>query len=225
MGKTTTSPKQIRDLLEEELVNGSHLPGTKLDEAKLCEKFGISRTPVREALRQLAETGLISLVPNRGAFVAELSVSNLIEMFEVMAELEAMCGRLAARRISVDQLERLKACHEECRIAGEEGNADEYYYSNAKFHEVIYEACQNSFLIEQVEALHRRLQPYRRMQLKVPKRMLDSFNEHEEVVQAIVAGDGAAAEDSLRRHLLIQGERFNDFVVAVGNRLNNNGGD
>jgi len=215
MQKTTTSPEQIRDRLEEDLVNGALPPGSKLDEASLCRQFKVSRTPVREALRQLATSGLIQLIPNRGAFVAEMSLAKLIEMFEVMAELEGMCGRLAARRITEIQKQRLREHHDECRSAGIEGNTDTYYYANAEFHEVIYEACGNSFLIEQVRMLQPRLQPYRRMQLRVPKRVNDSFAEHQEIVDAIDSGDEAAAESALRAHLLIQGEKFNDFVAAM----------
>lgn len=216
--KTTSAPTSatIRDALENEIFNGNLAPGTRLDEVRLAERFGVSRTPVREALRFLAATGLVDLVRNRGASVAEVSVPRLIEMLEVMAEFEAMCGRLCARRVTNELSADLLAAHEACRVARDAGDADEYYYCNEAFHDVLYEGCGNSFLKEEVTQLRRRVQPYRRLQLQLRRRRQISLDEHQIIVDAITAGDEAAAERSLRDHLLIQGERFADFIALIG---------
>jgi DNA-binding GntR family transcriptional regulator len=208
--------RNICDAIEDDIVTGKLPPGTKLDEAGLCQRFEVSRTPIREALRFLSERGMVELIRNRGAFVVEMSVPRLIEMFEVMAELEGMCGRLCARRITAELSEELRLAHEACCAAKQEDDADEYYYRNEAFHDVIYRGCQNGFLAEQARALRRRLQAYRRMQLRFPKRMRDSFDEHQAIVDAIISGDASKAEVRVRNHVLIQGERFTDFVAMIG---------
>lgn len=203
----------ICNAIEDDVVTGILPPGTKLDEVGLCERFGVSRTPVREALRFLAERGLVELIRNRGAFVAELSVPRLIEMFAVMAELEGMAGRLCARRMTDDQRAELLRSHKSCRAASRKKNPDDYYFRNEAFHEAIVAGSKNSFLAEQATALRRRLQPYRRMQLRVPQRVQDSFDEHKAIVEAILAGEAERAEQLLKVHVMIQGERFTDFIA------------
>lgn len=207
--------ESLRDTLEDDIVNGRLKPGQRLEEASLTERFRVSRTPVREALRQLAATGLVEIVPKRGTYVTELALAQLVEMFEVMAELEAMCGRLSARRITTQQGATLNEALEACRRAAHQGDTDRYYYENERFHQVIYSTCGNGFLAQQAQQLHSRLKPYRRLQLRVPDRMRKSLAEHEAIVEAILAGDAKGAETRLREHVAIQGERFTDFVASL----------
>lgn len=211
--------RSICDAIEDDIVTGKLPPGAKLDESSLSQRFEVSRTPIREALRFLAERGMVELIRNRGAFVVEMSVRQLIEMFEVMAELEGMCGRLCARRITPELREELLSAHQACSKAQQQDEADDYYYRNEDFHNVIYRGCQNAFLSEQATALRRRLQAYRRMQLRYPSRMRDSLEEHQAIVDAIVSGDEQQAESLTRNHVLIQGERFTDFISMVGDGL------
>src|SRR5215213_3333424 len=154
----------LRDVLEDEIVTGKLRPGERLDEQSLAARFAVSRTPIREALMQLASTGLVDLQARRGAFVASLSFKDVIERFEVMAALEGMCGSLAARRITEAKQQVLEKTHEDCVREASQDNADAYYYANERFHLTIYEACQNAFLAEQARQLHSRLKPYRRLQ-------------------------------------------------------------
>lgn len=205
----------IRDALEREILTGEPPAGTRLDEQELARRFGVSRTPVREAVRQLASTGLVELIPNRGAFVRKVSTRELIQMFEVMAGLEAMAGRLAARRAGPDQHARLTEALEGCERAAASGDTEAYYAENGLFHATIYEASGNDFLIAEATQLHQRLMTYRRLQLRVPRRMGQSLAEHRAIVEAISAGDAAAAETALREHITIQGERFADFVAIL----------
>src|SRR6185436_12543092 len=151
---------QLREAIEEKIAMGDYPPGKRLDEAELLTEFGVSRTPLREALIQLASLGLIELRPRRGAVVAQLGPKQLIEMFEVMGELEAMCGRLAARRITVAEQKELIAAHQACKAAAVSDGPDAYYYANERFHYAIYAASHNSFLAAEARDLHRKLRVY-----------------------------------------------------------------
>lgn len=208
--------QQLRDALEQDILLGALKPGERLDELGLAARFKVSRTPVREALAQLSSSGLVEVRPRRGAIVRGVSLAELVEMFEVMAELEAMCGRLAARRMSEPQRQALLAAHERCGTALAAGDENRYYYDNETFHGVIYAACGNRFLVSETERLRNRLKPYRRLQLRVPHRMNDSYSEHRAIVDAILARDEAAIGKVIRKHIMIQGERFNELLASMG---------
>ena len=205
-------------LIEDDIVEGRLAPGERLDEAGLAARHGVSRTPVREALRRMAETGLVTLRPRRGAVVAALEPARVVEAFEVMAELEAMAGRLAARRIRAGEMAALRAVHAECEAAAARGSADGYYAANGRFHHLIYTAAGNGFLLGEASRLHARLKPYRRLQLRAPQRLAASLAEHEAVLAALEAGDGAGAAVALRDHVAVQGERFGDLLRAMAMR-------
>ncbi|MBN8412377.1 MULTISPECIES: GntR family transcriptional regulator [Halomonas] len=215
MSNKTSNAQRLRDSLEDDIINGRRAPGERLDPEALCEAYKVSRTPVREAIQQLVASGLVTVYPKKGTFVARLGLERLIEMFEVMAELEGMCGRLAARRMTPEELEALQAAFEGCQRASETGDSDAYYYENESFHSIIYAASHNAFLSEEAQSLKQRLKPYRRLQLQVRSRMQSSLEEHRAVLDALTAGDAEAAERILRDHVLIQGERFSDFVSSV----------
>ncbi len=201
--------------IEEEIATGQLKDGEKLDEASLAERFQVSRTPVREALLQLVGSGLATQIPKRGCFVKALSFREMIEMFEVMSELEGMCARLAARRINDQQLNSLKAANIGCEKAIEACDSDLYYRQNVEFHECIYIACGNSFLANETRSLRRRLQSFRRLQLRVRGRMPQSLREHVDIIEAIEAGNADKADLISRQHVTIQGERFNDLLVHM----------
>jgi len=205
----------LRELIEEQIAIGKLAPGQHLDETMLAEQFGVSRTPIREALIQLASMGIIVLRPRRGAIVAEIGPQQLIEMFEVMAEFEAMCGRLAARRMTPSEHTALLAAHHACKVACDALDPDTYFYNNETFHHLIYAGSHNAFLVEQANALHRRLRPYRRLQLRVRDRLKASYDEHDGVVHAIIAGDSERTVELLRAHIMIQGQRFADLVASL----------
>lgn len=205
----------LKDSIENDIVEGRLRPRDRLDEVRLAERYGVSRTPIREALRHLAASGLIELRPHRGAVVAEIGPVRLVEMFEVMAELEAMCGRLAARRMSRADHRQLRLCHERCIEAARRESYDDYFYENVRFHATVYEAAGNRFLAEHAASLSRRLQPYRRLQLRVGNRMAISLAEHERIVVALAAADAERAAAALRSHVAVQGERFSDLVASL----------
>ena len=205
----------LREEIEEMIAVGQLKPGQHLDETELATRFGVSRTPIRETLIQLASMGLVVIRPRRGAIVAELGPQQLLEMFEVMSELEATCGRLAARRMTREEQQALLAAHQACQEALDAQETDAYYYKNEVFHEAIYAGSHNKFLIEQTRNLYRRLRPYRRLQLRVRNRLAASYDEHDGVVQAIIDGDGELAAQLLREHVMIQGQRFSDLMASL----------
>jgi DNA-binding GntR family transcriptional regulator len=212
MDTPKTRSETLRESIEEMIAVGKLAPGQHLDETSLAEEFGVSRTPIREALIQLASMGIVEMRPRRGAIVAEIGPQQLIEMFEVMAEFEAMCGRLAARRMTPAEHVELLAAHQAARDASD---PDAYFYLNEAFHDHIYAGSHNGFLADQARALHRRLRPYRRLQLRVRDRLKMSFDEHQAAVDAIIAGDAEKTVEVLRHHIMIQGQRFADLVASL----------
>jgi len=207
--------EELRDTLEEEILTGHWRPGDRLEEAMLAERYGVSRTPIREALLQLSASGLIESRPRRGAVVAEIGPRKLMEMFDVMAELEAMCARLAARRVTDESMQRILEAHENCGRACESSDIDAYYYENEVFHAMVRQAGRNEFLMEQADILQKRLKPYRRMQLRARDRVRASYQEHAAIAAAIGSGDADAASREMRGHVGGMGERFNDLLATI----------
>ncbi|WP_170334006.1 GntR family transcriptional regulator [Ruegeria arenilitoris] len=203
--------------LEELIFDGTFSDGDRLDEVKLAEQFGVSRTPLREAFQRLALSGLVDLIPRRGAFVRQPGPVELMEMFEVMAELEAVCGRLAAMRISDQALKELTDANTRCQEAVDAGDPDMYYLENERFHRIIYNQSGNSFLEQEASKLHRRLKPFRRQQLRFRGRMAQSMSEHEDIVRALDNGNPEETANALRSHVAVQGEKFHNLMASLKN--------
>lgn len=215
---TVPNTARVRQALENDIVVGKLVPGERLDPDALAQRFMCSRTPVREALQQLETSGLVQVIPKRGTFISEWSVEELTERFETMAEMEAVCARLAARRITDAELGTLSDIHARCQALSKDEDFDGYYSENSAFHATIYRATHNAFLEQETARLHLALQPYRRMQLQVRNRLHRSFDEHEAIFSAIKSGDGESAATAMRDHVVVQGDRFHDLVAALRNR-------
>ena len=209
---------KIRDSLEQRIVEGELSNGKRLDETELSGFYGVSRTPVREALQRLAESGLAEHLPRRGTFVRSPSLSQLVEMFEVMAELECMAIRLAARRATSNDIDALEKDNETCRAAVAANDTKKYYEVNARLHDRIYQMSGNSFLANEARRLHDRLRPFRRLQLRVRGRMEESMAEHDIILAALRDGDADRAMETMKKHITIVGVRFNDLVSSF-NRI------
>ena len=213
---------KIRDSLEQRIVEGELGNGKRLDETELSSFYGVSRTPVREALQRLAESGLAEHLPRRGTFVRSPSLSQLVEMFEVMAELECMAIRLAARRATSNDIDALEKDNETCRAAVAANDTKKYYEINARLHGRIYQMSGNSFLANEARRLHDRLRPFRRLQLRVRGRMEESMAEHDIILAALRDGDADRAMETMKKHITIVGVRFNDLVSSF-NRIMGDG--
>ncbi|MGB7401353.1 GntR family transcriptional regulator [Arcobacter sp. KX21116] len=203
----------IKNKIEEMIINNELVAGTKLEELDLANQFNVSRTPIREALRNLEASQLVTIIPKKGAYVSEISVQKLIEIFEVVAELESLCAKLASRRISEKNSKLLLSALEKCQKAYDDKNIDKYFIENLNFHKIIYESSHNDFLITQMNQLKTRLLPFRKVQLRVRNRMELSMNEHKLITDAILNGEETLAQELMRNHVLIQGELFTDMVA------------
>lgn len=205
----------IADALEGLIFDGTFANGQRLDEVQLADRFSVSRTPIREAFQRLALSGLVEQIPRRGVFVRQPGPVELIEMFEVMAELESVCARLAASRISDDALAELHATNQRCNESVEAQEADSYYRENERFHAILYREAGNSFLEQECLRLQKRLQPFRRVQLRYRGRLRQSMAEHEAVLAALMEGDGQRAAEVIRAHVAVQGEKFHHLMASL----------
>ncbi len=212
------TPTELRDALEDRILTGHFRPGDRLDEAAIARDFEVSRTPVRQAIFQLAATGLIEHIPRRGAFVLEVGPERLSEMFEVMAELEALSARNAARRANAEDLADLALHHEACIKAAAAGDADAYYYANETFHASIRKIGGNTFLLQEIDRLQKNLKAFRRLQLRARDRITTSLEEHERIMNSLIASDSDGAAREMRLHISIQGDRFGDLLATIARR-------
>lgn len=212
---TSSTVDRIAKGLEAAILEGEFGDGARLDEGELSARFGVSRTPVREALGRLALSGLVEQRPRRGTFVRQPGPVELLEMFEVMAELEAACGRFAARRAGGAEVACIRAADDACGVALAAGDPEAYYRENEVFHRAIYAAAGNGFLASEAARLHRRLTPFRRMQLHLRGRPEESRAEHAAILAAIESGDAQAASDALRAHVSVQGEKFHHLMARL----------
>jgi DNA-binding GntR family transcriptional regulator len=209
----------IADELETLILDGILPFGDRLDEVQLAERFSVSRTPIREAFQRLALSGLVEQLPRRGVFVRQPGPVELIQMFEVMAELEALSARLAAMRISDEALKDLRTANAQCQRAANMQDADGYYDVNERFHKIIYKQSGNDFLEHECLRLHRRLKPFRRVQLRLRGRLKQSMAEHEDILDALDAGDGDRAASAIRQHVAVQGEKFYHLMASLKSKI------
>ncbi|BCK87157.1 HTH-type transcriptional repressor RspR [Sideroxyarcus emersonii] len=186
----------------EEIVLGNFAPSTRLDEASLADRFNVSRTPVREALKQLSIMGLVEYRPNRGSVVATMTPEKLDQMFEAIGELEAACARHAALRMTEADRAQLRELHARGRAAMQAGDMDRYDAANLELHTTIIQGCHNPVLIDIAMNLRHRMSPFRRTQFRNMERMGESFAEHTVIVEAILSHDVITTYRAMRTHLL-----------------------
>jgi len=211
----TRRADQIANTLEQLVFAGEFEDGERLDELKLAEQFSVSRTPIREALQVLVSSGMAEQIPRRGVFIRQPRPVELMEMFESMAEIEASCGRLAAKRMRDADLGALAEANNRCQEAVNGADSDSYYAENEVFHQIIYRGAANSFLEKQALRLQNRLKAYRRVQLKFRGRMVQSMSEHSQILNALENGDAERAATVLRSHVAVQGEKFHQLVASL----------
>ncbi len=183
------------------IFDGGLAPGEKLAEQELCGRFGVSRTPLREALKVLATEGLVEIVPNRGARVARLTAADLDEAFPVMGALEALAGELACANITEAQLEWVRELHDMMLRHYEAGRLPDYFRANEAIHETILAAAGNATLAKLYEGLAGRVRRARYRANMSPERWAAAVAEHEAILAALEARDGARLGAILKRHL------------------------
>jgi DNA-binding GntR family transcriptional regulator len=193
---------QVMVRLREMLIEGRIEPGAKLNERELSLRLQVSRTPLREAIKLLGAEGLVDLIPNRGAVAVKLTEADILQVFEMLAGLEAMSGELAAQRISAAQLTEIKALHYEMLACFERDDLSGYYGLNARIHGAINEAAANPLLTKTYKEINARVQSLRFRTNQNRSRWQQAVREHEEMVQALEARDAAAMRRILIEHLL-----------------------
>ncbi len=199
--KKSTLHMQIADRLREMIMTGQLKEGDKINENELCASMGISKTPLREALRVLSVEGLISLVPNRGSFVTKPTIDEIKEMFEVMSVLEGVCARAAAGKMNAAALDTVEALH--ARLEQEYTTRDqkEYIRVNNQYHKFIQQLAGNRTLNQIVNGLREKILLYRFQSLNLPGRFDDSIKEHRELLEAFRQKAAQRAERIMKKHL------------------------
>ncbi|HEX9181597.1 MAG TPA: GntR family transcriptional regulator [Burkholderiales bacterium] len=194
--------QEVAERLRSRIFAHELAPGAWIDEQALAESFGISRTPMREALKVLAAEGLVTLKPRRGCYVTEVTERDLDEIFPVLALLEGRCAYEAAQKARGPHLKRLQVLHEKLERAGAAGDVEAYFQANQDFHLALQELAGNRWLMQAIEDMRKVLKLIRRHSLLREGRVAESLEEHRAIMEGIRAGDPDAADQAMRQHLM-----------------------
>ncbi|MDO9404046.1 MAG: phosphonate utilization associated transcriptional regulator [Polaromonas sp.] len=197
----------VQQEIERAILAGEYAPGSKLNEATLAEKMGVSRGPVREAFRMLEEAGLVRNEKNRGVFVRDIPIDEAIEIFDLRAAMDEMVGRQLAQRITPPQLKELRALVEAMEKSVKAEDAYDYHLLNLQFHDRLVEMAGNRKLGDIYRKLIKELSLFRRLNLADGWPLPVSAKEHREIVKAIASGDADAAGRALFEHVIESKER------------------
>jgi len=208
-----TLTEKLATAIADGILNGTLQPGVRLDEIGLAQQHGVSRTPVREALRQLTTSGLIDMRPRKGAVVSQATPAEVESLFVAMAEMEATCARLAAMSMTPVERRRLQARHEAMIALSAKGDPEAYSDANVGFHLAIYDGAHNEPIADYTRSLRRRVGPFRRAQFQVEGRLTRSTEEHGAVVRAILGGDAPAAHAAMLHHVGLVEDAFEAFAA------------
>lgn len=210
-----TRADELRQILADEIVRGKIVPGASLDETAVAARFHVSRTPVREAIRQLAASGLVEAKPHRAAIVAQPGHEVLVGMFEAMAELEGLCAHYAAERMTAEERKGLEQVHEELRRLVRQGDPQNYHETNQLFHGTLYSGAHNVYLAELTTSTRIRVQPFRRAQFRNLGRLAKSHEEHDRVVIAILRADALSAQKAMREHIMTVFDEYEAYLRSL----------
>ncbi|MEO1082557.1 MAG: GntR family transcriptional regulator [Pseudomonadota bacterium] len=207
-----TQAELVRLGLESDIFSGRLAPGVTLNESRIAEAYAVSRTPVREAISALVRAGLVTKQAQKRAVVTPLDVELLLELFEALAEIEAIAARLATDRMTQAQKQALVDLHNRAQAASTE-EAHVYAELGRQFHQLVVAGCKNKALIDAAEALAGRVNPFRRFQVLAPERIRTNQDDHERVLNAILRGDARRAGDAMRQHTTDQGDMLVRYIA------------
>jgi DNA-binding GntR family transcriptional regulator len=193
--------EEIASHLREMIMKGELKEGEKINENKFCDSWGISKTPLREALRVLKTEGLISLVPNRGSYVTRPTFKEIKEMFDVMAALEGVSAFIATESMSDKDFSKLEKLHRQLEQSYQIRNQKQYVHTNNLFHKFVQKLAGNKTLNQILSTLRKRILLYRYQSLNLPERFDQSIKEHREILEAFQKRDPEKAELLMRMHL------------------------
>ena len=196
---------RVFEKLREDILSGVYKDCDELREITIGEEMGVSRTPVREALRQLELEGLVSIIPNKGAYVTGITMKDVRDIYKIRSQLEGLCARWATQNITEEQIENL----EEIILLSDfhlhkkgEGQTEQVSEMDGKFHKIMYEASQSRILEHLLKDFHKYVQMARTMSIEAPNRAEKSIEEHREILNAIKAKDAERAEMLANQHIL-----------------------
>ena len=215
MTEKTTKALAIYGALMDDIEEGRLPPGLALDEVQMARTYGVSRTPIREAIRRLELTGLVEARSHRGAVVTGRTEKQLDDMFAVVAELEALCARWAALAMTNAERKQLEALHAGAAPFVARDDFEAYATANTAFHGAIYEGAHNGYLSEMVRGTRRRAAPFRRVQFRAPGRLAGSHEEHGRIVAVIRSGDADEAYAAMRAHIVVVRSAVDDALARV----------
>ena len=200
----------VQQEIERAILVGEYAPGSKLNEAVLAERLGVSRGPVREAFRMLDEAGLVRTEKNRGVFVRAIPMDEALEIFDLRAAMDDWIGKRLAVCITPEQLKEIKAMVAEMDTAVKAQDAHQYHVLNLKFHDRMVEICGNRKLTDTYRRLIKELSLFRRQNLADASLMRTFLNEHKQIVKAIASGDAQAAGQAMFEHVMLSKQRTID---------------
>ena len=209
-----TLAAHIRQSVIEDLSLGTLRPGMALDEQLLCDRFQASRTPVREAMLQLAAEGFVTAGARSGVTIPKLSIARLRELLELLAEMEAAAAKFATRRLDAPGRDVLRVAFGRCEVAAG-GDPVGYRDANDRFHRAIYDAARNETLVQQIRGLRTRCAAYTQDRFESPGRIGRSLEEHRHLLAEIEGGDPARAHAAMLDHIAIGGRDFAEFVSRL----------
>lgn len=191
----------VFETMREAIISGQLKPGERLMEVQLAEEMGVSRTPVREAIRKLELEGFVVMVPRKGAYVADISTKDIADVFEIRAALEALAAGLAAERITDEELEELQRTLVKVSKSAESHDLENLIQVDTEFHDVLYKASRNERLVQIISNLREQIQRFRSTTLAAPGRMKDALEEHKKIVDAISERNVALAAQLAQEHI------------------------
>ena len=191
----------VCETLRDAIRKGILEPGERLMEVQLAEELGISRTPVREAIRKLEQEGYVIMMPRRGTYVSDISTNDVKEIFEIRSALESLAAGLAARRIEPEELETLQNLLMEIEGYIAKNDIEKIVETDIKFHGLLYKVSRNERLVNIISNLKEQLARFRTLSMSYPGRLQETLEEHSEMVEAIANGDVSAARDAAEHHM------------------------
>lgn len=191
----------VCETLRDAVRRGILQPGERLMEIQLAEDLGVSRTPVREAIRKLEMEGYVIMMPRRGTYVADLSIRDINEVFEIRTSLESLASGLAAERINEEELEKLQRLLVEIGAYIKSGDMESIVRTDTEFHDLLYQASRNTRLVGIISNLREQLTRFRTTSMSFPGRLKATLEEHRKIVEAIAQGDEKAARKAAEHHM------------------------
>ncbi len=213
--------KPLREMVYEELkiqiLTGAIVPGTRMMEVDLAEEMGVSRTPIREAIRKLEKEGLVTIEPRRGAYASRITTEDMVEILEVRQDLEGLAAFFAAERMNASQMKELRDASEKYNKAVEKGSMEDMIRHDTRFHRIIVDSCNNKILVHMVEQLQELVLRFRYIYYDNFRRADNMPEEHKAIMEAIASGDAEKAREAADVHI----DRLKQLVIEEGVKAKN----